>query len=311
MRTHERGFALVAVLLVLALLGIVGAEFAYSMRLEASAMRSWRDNLTAAHLAEAAVEQALRELSADFAVVALADDGRLTFYTANQLPIERLARTRVRLGPGEYSYVITDEMSRINVNPSPGTATSDRLLDKVLQCQGVDKIVRDQIVDSVLDWIDANDEHRVNGAESEDYYLKLPTPYRARNAPLDSIYELLQVKAVTRRIFEGADGRPGLVDVLTTRGSNTLNVNTVTPAVMCGLGLAEANISLVTQQRRVGPFFAPPTFLGVNFGVTSSVFRIEAEGLIDGKPRASVTAVVQKQSGPTAGITVVEWSGVR
>jgi general secretion pathway protein K len=307
MRTNERGFALVAVLLVLALLGIVGAEFAYSMRLEASAMQSWRDNLAAAHLAEAAVEQALRELSADFRFVAVADDGRLTFYTADRLPIERLPRTRVRFGPGEYSYVITDEMSRINVNRA-----SPERLDKVLQCLGVDKIVRDQIVDSILDWIDPNEDHRLNGAESEDYYLKLPTPYRARNAGLESIYELLQIKAVTRAIFEGAGGRPGLVDVLTTRGSTTdsVNVNTVTPVALCGLGLAEAQVSLITQQRRLAPYFLPPA-MGVNFEMTSSVFRIEAEGLIDGKPRANDTALVQKPPDPTAAITILEWSGIR
>jgi len=308
MKTNERGFALVAVLMVLALLGIVGAEFAYSMRLEASAMQSWRDNLAAAHLAEAAVEQALRELSADFKIVGLAEDGQLAFYTAERLPIARLPRTRVPLGPGEYSYVITDEQARINVN----RATPERL-DKVLQCLGVDKIVRDQIVDSILDWRDPNDEHRLNGAESEDYYLKLPTPYRARNADLESIHELLQIKAVTRAIFDGAGGRPGLVDVLTTRGptQEILNVNTVTPVAMCGLGLAEAQVSVITQQRRLVPYAPPPTNLGANFVVTSSLFRIEAEGLIQGKPRASVTALVQKPPEPTAAITVLEWSGIR
>ncbi len=55
MRQEERGFALVAVLLVLGLLGIIGAEFGYSMRLEAEAMRAWRDHMRAAHLAEAGV----------------------------------------------------------------------------------------------------------------------------------------------------------------------------------------------------------------------------------------------------------------
>ena len=38
--TSERGFALLMVLLVLALVAIVGAEFSYSMRLEASAVRA-------------------------------------------------------------------------------------------------------------------------------------------------------------------------------------------------------------------------------------------------------------------------------
>jgi general secretion pathway protein K len=309
MRNDERGFALVAVLLVLALLGIVGAEFAYSMRLEASAMRSWRDNLAAAHLAEAGVEQALRELMGDFGVVALADDGLLTFYRTDGVALPRLPRTRVRLGPGEFSYRITDEQSRINVNSAP----ADRM-ERLLQCLGVDKIVRDQIVDSVLDWIDPNDEHRMNGAESDDYYLKLPTPYRARNGPLDSLDELLQVKAVTPAIFYGGDGRPGLADALTTRGSGQLNINTASPLALCGLGISDAQISEFTQHRRESPYASPPGNLpaGAAFIVTSQIFRIEADGLIDGRPRATVTAIVQKLTGNTASpFTVLEWSGAR
>jgi general secretion pathway protein K len=311
MKRDERGFALIAVLLVLALLGIVGAEFAYSMRLEASAMRSWRDNLAAAHLAEAGVEQAIRELYADFKFVSLAEDGQLTFYTQDRLPLARLPRTRVRLGAGEFSYVISDEQSRINVN----RAAPERL-DRLLQCLGVDKIVRDQIVDSIQDWKDPNDDHRMNGAESEDYYLKLPTPYRARNGDLESIHELLQIKAVTRAIFDGSGDRPGLVDVLTTRSPtpDNLNVNTVSPLVLCGVGVAEAQVSLVTQQRRLTPYFVPPGNLappGTSFGVTSQIFRIEADGLIEGRPRASVTALVVKPADPAAAITIVEWSGIR
>ena len=50
---RERGFALIAVLLVLALIGTLGAEFAFSMRLEASAVRNYKETVTATHLAEA------------------------------------------------------------------------------------------------------------------------------------------------------------------------------------------------------------------------------------------------------------------
>ena len=111
MRQTERGFALVAVLLVLGLLGIIGAEFGYSMRLEAEAMRAWRDHMRAAHLAEAGVGQALRELAGDFQYVSLPFDGVLTFYKqgppAAVLP--RFARTKVRLGAGDFTYLITDE----------------------------------------------------------------------------------------------------------------------------------------------------------------------------------------------------------
>jgi general secretion pathway protein K len=304
-RRAERGFALVAVMLVLGLLGIIAAEFAYSMRLEAEAMRAWRDHMRAAHLAEAGVGQALRELAGDFQNVSLPFDGVLTFYKqgppATVLP--RLARTKVRLGSGEFSYRITDEQARLNVN----NATQDQL-DKLLQCLGVDKIVRDQIVDSILDWIDANDDHRLNGAESDDYYLKLPTPYRARNAKIESVDELLQIKGVTPTIFEGLEGRPGLRDVLTARTSSAPNINTAGPVVFCAMRLSEADISEIMQGRLEIPYGAGQTSRWQGFGTTSNTFRIEAEGLIEGRPRASVTAIVQKRNNVPV---VLEWSGVR
>ena len=237
MRRDERGFALLAVLLVLALLGIVGAEFAYSMHLEASAVRAWKDSMGAAHLAEAGVEQAIREIAAGSANVSLAVDGLLTFYTSDRLALPRLPRTRVRLGAGEFSYRITDEEARVNVNSAP----PDRL-DRLLQCLGVDKIARDQIVDSILDWIDPNDEHRLNGAESDDYYLKLPIPYRAHNARLDSVTELLQIKGVTGAFFNGVDGKPGLADALTVKSQGAVNVNTAGPLVFCAMNVSEAEI---------------------------------------------------------------------
>jgi general secretion pathway protein K len=308
MKRDERGFALVAVLLVLGLLGIIGAEFGYSMRLEAEAMRTWRDNMRAAHLAEAGVEQAIRELLGDFQLPGMPFDGVLTFYKQGPPPtaLPRFIRTKSRLGSGEFSYRISDEQARINVN----TATHDQL-DKLLQCLGVDKINRDQIADSILDWIDSNDEHRTNGAESDDYYLKLSPPYRARNGAIESITELLQIKGITQAIFEGIDGRPGLRDVLTARGAGRLNVNTAGPVVFCAMGVSDAQISSIMQGRLETPQSIPPANLGNAAGffvTTSQTFRIESEGFIDGRMRASVSAIVQKRN---EGIAMLEWSGVR
>ena len=308
MKTTERGFALIAVLLVLGLLGIVGAEFAYTVRLEASAMRAWKDNISAAHLAEAAVEQAFREISANIESVSEASDGLLTFYGRNGVPLPRLPRTKVQLGPGEFSYRITDEQARLSVNG----ASSERL-DRLLQCLGVDKIARDHIVDSILDWIDANEEHRLNGAESEDYYLTLPTPYRARNGAIESVNELLQIKGVTPALFEGAAGKPGLRDVLTARVAGAPNINTAGPVVFCAMTVSDAEISEVIQTRRETPYTAQANRLsGRGFGVVTQTFRIEAEGFLDGRPRASLTAIVQRRnvSGGTV-VTVLEWSGIR
>src|SRR5512138_2193282 len=79
---NERGFALLSVMLVLALLAVVVTEFSMSARLESSMIRSYRDGVLATHLAEGAVQQALREILGPGTVVALDDDGSLSFYRA-------------------------------------------------------------------------------------------------------------------------------------------------------------------------------------------------------------------------------------
>jgi general secretion pathway protein K len=296
---NDRGFALIAVLLVLALVGIVGAEFAYSMRLEASAVRAYKENLIAGHLAEAGVEQAIREIVGDVAYVGLAEEKLLTFYGRERAVRRPVSRTDVALGPGTFSYRISDEEGRLNINTSP----PDRL-DRLLQTLGVEKADRDTIVDSVQDWRDPNEEHRLSGAESDDTYLKLPVPYRSRNANLESVSELLQIKGVTRALYDGAEGRPGLAELVT--------VKTAPPIVLRALGLSDAEIGEIIQTRRDGPYMqTPPRFSGRGLVTTSRTFRVEAEGLLDGQSRARVTAIIQKRQTAGQGVVYLEWSGVR
>jgi general secretion pathway protein K len=301
------GFALVAVLLVLALLGVVGAEFSYSMRLEASAVRAYKDSILATHLAEAAIEQAIREIVADSAFVAPADDGLLTFYTRERTAMTRLPRTKVPLGPGHFTYRITDEEARLNLNTSP----SDRV-DRLLQGLGMQKAARDTVVDAIQDWRDPNEEHRLNGAESEDYYLKLPVPYRARNANLESVTELLQVRGVTPALFYGADSNPGLVDFVTVKSLGQVNLNTASAPVLRALGLAEAEVTEIVQARRGAPYPTVGRFAGRGLVVTTRTFRIEAEGLVEGEVRAKLIAIVQKRAEQTgSAVAVMEWTGAQ
>lgn len=305
-RRDEQGFALIAVLLVLGILGVIGAEFAYSMRLEAAATRGYKETIIATHLAEAAVEAAVREMAADFSYVALDDEGVLIFYRADRAPLPRLPRGKVPLGGGQYSYRITDEEARINVNTSP----PDRL-DRLLQALDLTKAQRDTIVDSIQDWRDANEEHRLNGAESDDTYLKLPVPYRARNGNLESVAELLQIKGVTPAIFEGVEGRPALARLVTVRGSGSVNLNTAESVTLKALGLSDAEIAEIEQARRESPYaVVPGRFAGRGLAVTTRTFRVEAAGLVDGRVRARLTAIIQRRVEADApAIVVLEWSG--
>src|SRR4029450_8339305 len=124
----------------------------------------------------------------------------------------------------------------------------------------LDKPVRGQTGDSIQDWRDANEEHRLNGAESDDYYLKLPVPYRAHNANLESVTELLQIKGITPGIYNGTKERPGLADLVPVRSAGPVNMNTAEPHVLEALGLSTPEITQIVQGRRNnGPFQQVPS----------------------------------------------------
>lgn len=316
--TDQRGFALMAVLLGLTLLTVVVLEFAFAMRLEASAGHAFKQNRFAAHLAEAAVQQALLEIASGATVAAADAKGRLTFYRtipgstlAEPLPV--LDREGVPLGAGTLSYRISDEEGRLDLN----LATPERLR-KLLEGLGVDRQARDVVVDSLEDWKDADELHRVNGAESDDYYLRLPVPYRARNGRLQDIAELRQIRGITPALYDGSAEKPGLAGLTTVHGRSTININTAPVPVLAALGLPEAAVADIVQSRARAPYtVVPPRFAGIGLGASSSTFRIEAEGrAAEGRP-IRIVAVVQRRSpqpsrGPAdtlnaLGLAVLAW----
>ena len=76
-----------------------------------------------------------------------------------------------------------------------------RNLINSLDLPGEDKdLLVNTIVDSILDWKDPDDFHRLQGAES-DYYQSLPHPYKAKNGNFDTVEELILVKGVTAGNF--------------------------------------------------------------------------------------------------------------
>jgi general secretion pathway protein K len=287
----DAGIALIVVLLILALLLTIVAEFAQAMRLEAVASTNFRSALSETWLAEAGYQRALAEILPDALSQELDVKGALVFRRARLGTPPVPTRTDLRVDPGRVSYRLTDESARLNLN----RATRD-VLDRLLQEVGVEKTDRDVIIDSIQDWRDPNEEHRLNGAES-DYYLALPVPYRSKNADFDSVDELLQVRGVTRDLLYGRGGTPGLIEYLTVFGTGAVNVNTVGPTVLRALGYAEAEIDLLSGRR---PFADPAEIPGAlrraNLTTRSETFRIEAWGGGATPSGRVLTAVVQRQS---------------
>ncbi len=87
------------------------------------------------------------------------------------------------------------------------------------------------VADAILDWLDEDDEPREFGAEFDDYYGTLPSPYRPANGPIASIEQLLLVRGVTPQMLFGFDqDRNGLLDDQESQMMNTMVPNAGTGA---------------------------------------------------------------------------------
>ena len=174
-------------------LSLLISGFAFTMHVETQVASFARKELKAEMLARSGIEVARMQLilhqqtSTDAAFDALNQD----WATNELLYVDH------ELGDGIYNVKITDEESKIPINRA-----TDLQLKRLLDLLGVDPFDGDVIVDSILDWIDADDLTKLNGAES-DYYQSLSPPYRAKNAPMDRVEELLLVRGVTPELYHG------------------------------------------------------------------------------------------------------------
>src|SRR5262249_25629512 len=108
-----------------------------------------------------------------------------------------------------YRFGVTDECGKINLNALMKLDSSGQILHNMLLML---PNMTEDIANSILDWLDADDEPRESGAES-DTYSSLTPPYRAKNGPLDSLEELLLVKGMTPQLLFGNDrNRNGILD---------------------------------------------------------------------------------------------------
>lgn len=125
--------------------------------------------------------------------------GRFTFVA----PLESdTGGTRVRSG-------LIDESAKRNLNAiSTFGLEEEQEAAMLMNLPGM----TEEIADAILDWIDSDDEPRSFGAESDTYQSRTP-PYAARNAPLESLDELLLVQGVTPQLLFGEDANHnGLLD---------------------------------------------------------------------------------------------------
>ncbi len=324
---NNRGIALMMVLWVLILLGALATEFAYSMRTEVNATKNYKEDIESYYLAKAGIHMGLAELykNARFhsihpeygfitGKVLESDIGGTETATFpsdttsqnnvdenlkstelssetedDELDFDIIERTNIPLGNGVINYQITDENGKVNIN-----SASREVLVKTLEASGVERGDENStIADSILDWIDKNENHRLNGTES-DYYLSLNPPYNAKNDLFHSLDELLKVRGITEEILYGSSNGEesledpaylGLVNFLTIQNVNSFNPNTADPSIM-PIFYSDLQIDAIIEARENKGYFDDSK---------STHFRIESTGFINGSAtKRTIVAIIEK-----------------
>lgn len=244
--TTRQGAAMVVVLWVILVLSLLISGFAFTMHVETQIASFARKELKAEMLARSGIEVARMQLILD-----TRSPTEAAFDALNQLwATNELLYVEHALGEGKFNVKVSDEESKIPIN----RATPQQLKRLMILLQ-IDPFDADVIVDSIIDWMDENDLHQLNGAE-DDYYRSLSPPYSAKNGPLDRVEELLLVRGVTPEIFYGAPATedeqalPGLAELLTTTSSGRVNINTASPIVLQALlGLDDLQVEAILNRR--------------------------------------------------------------
>jgi general secretion pathway protein K len=179
--SRERGIVLVIVLWIVALLSMMAASFAYFIRIETTVAARGSEQAQGRALAEAGVHYALMQL--------------LSPTVAEQWPVDGSER-EVEWGEGKVLVKVVKASGMIDLNKA-----KRELLEGVLAAGGVEEDALDSLLDAIEDWRDPNDETRLNGAERDDY---LAAGYRfgPKNAPFESVEELLQVLGMTPAVYD-------------------------------------------------------------------------------------------------------------
>ncbi len=242
----SRGSALLAVMWLSAALAAFGFSLASTVRGEIERASTDLDGLRAYYVASGAVERASVELL-------------WSVTTPKRFIPEASTFIDYAFETGAAHVEFLPEAGKLNAN----LITEDELT-RLLLALGVDPRRASMIAAATIVW-------RKPGMLTLAVPMNPAAPtFETPHASFQGIEEMLNVQGVTPEIFygtyvpapEGApegtprlEARPGLVDCLSVFGAkDTVDVNTVQPAVLAALGVPPDVIASIVQRRRLQPF---------------------------------------------------------
>jgi general secretion pathway protein K len=330
-RVQEKGIALFMVLWVLVLLSGIATEFCFAMRTEVNMVRNFKEQTEAYYIALAGLNRAIYELLRNESSLGqkklLVDEKE----DAAETSLRWRMNTDIPPSPfagGRFKVRIGNEAGKININTA-----DEPVLKMMLNGFEIEEQEKSIIVDSIMDWRDKNDLHRMNGAEN-DYYQSLPDPYDCKNGDFDAIEELLMVRGITPEIFYG-----GLKNMVTAfkddgskrgkvrrrsgkAGGSKICINAAPRAMLLSLpqmtdDLAQSIIDFRKEADfkslgEVSTLLGADVYGAISRHITltpSAYYEIESSGnILDSRTRQSILATVEINRTIDKGYRVVQWN---
>lgn len=230
---RRRGSVLIAVLAIIILLSIIITQFMEEALEDLEYRAIFNEPADVRSYAYSILELSLATIHE----VALIDEGKL--YAPEQGWSDPLSYAGVEAPYGwVISVQIEDEGGKLPIN-----TMSEEMLNKMLEESfEFDFGTARELSSMLLDWIDADNSRRLNGAESEDYLRRNP-PYRAPNGPLQSLEELRLVEVWEDEFFN-EEGRPNelfqqLSNMVSVYHTGAVNLNKASPEILELLALQD------------------------------------------------------------------------
>jgi len=214
--SSRRATALIVVLVVIVMLALGAYTFSELMITEYRAADAYSRRVQSEVWAQSGVEYVAALMTPDgggFEMDLYDNPGAFHVPLGNgggflvMAPLENGDGTDIQPGSPQLRMGLIDESSRIDINylATLDPVEADDEFELIITLDPRERLIAlpnmtDEIADAILDWIDADDEPRMYGAEFESYTDRTP-----RNGPIDSLEELLLVEGVTPQLLYGED----------------------------------------------------------------------------------------------------------
>jgi type II secretory pathway component PulK len=234
------GFALMAALWLVVLVGVAGYGLSVRGRSRRLAVANSLERTQAVAAAEAAVETVRGELA-----LRLAPPAQSASRMAQSAPLDpwsdlaALNTDTLALGDARALPRVYDVAARINLNRA-----TEADLRRFLAALAIDAGDADRLAQRIADWRDADDFRRARGAERDDY-LRAGARQLPTNADFARADELRDVDGMTPELYAR------IAPFVTVLGTGQINVNAAPREVLLSLpGMGDESIAAIVRAQR-------------------------------------------------------------